>query len=113
MIFDNNPPAFATTVVASVIFASSGVLNVVLYAITRPRLLRGQDSANLMRSNTSAQDWQKTSVRDSRGHFHYESQAESCSPRNQFDVPGMVQVLEITRLGRAPDTYHHRALRDV
>lgn len=70
--FSSNNVPFAATIVADVLFASSGLLNVILFAITRPALLPSRDrrTGNGYLDTTVLSDVVTASQGFSRGHGH-------------------------------------------
>ena len=92
MAFNHHPVPFAATAFASVLFSSSGVLNVILYSVTRPKLIPNRDTTVLMYSSSS--DWQKQTLsrRPESPQVGYWEEL----PRVRLETPGISQVIDIT-----------------
>jgi len=105
MSFNNDRVPFAATAFASVLFSSSGVLNVILYMATRPKLLPNRrDTAITLNSPT--RDWQKQTM--GREHRRGESQEDSWEgpPRMGLDIPGKLSLTDIASV--EPAARHFR-----
>jgi hypothetical protein len=102
MTFNNTPPPWAATAFTSVLWSFSGVLNVILYTLTRPKLLPSRETQGLMIG--SVPEWQKPTASGYRpgGHFRNESQVQVDSwdelSRGPAEMPRMNQVLDIAPL---------------
>jgi hypothetical protein len=102
MTFNDINVPFAATVFAAIAFSSSGVLNVILYTLTRPKLLPRRERAVSLVYNT--QGWKTTSAH--RGHQRNDSQAKSFveHPKHQLEEPVSASTLVVDISSHKPTT---------
>jgi hypothetical protein len=111
MTFNGTNVPFGATVFATIAFSSSGVLNVILFTLTRPKLLPSRDHGITTLYGTP---WQKST--GSRGPLPGDSQPESWEDRVRAhpDLSGKSQAVDLVPLGsavRRADSRHLHPLR--
>ena len=83
MAFNRIRVPFPATVFASVLFASSGVLNVILYSATRPKLIPHRPPVSMFTNPTSS-DWLKST--SSRSHRRDDSGSDAWDEESRLRI---------------------------